>query len=296
MLNYLSTIDYYWAIKHLSIAVGVLSSLAFGGIYYFQSSLIYLPNLPQNSRKKIDEPSKYNLPFEDVVLRTKDGVRIGAYLIKREDEKEFERAPTLIYFHANAGNFGMRLPIAEVIYRVCKCNILMLSYRGYAFSEGVPDEKGLKLDAEAALDYILSHDKLKNNKIVLYGQSIGGAVAIDLASKFEDKVHGLVLENTFLSLPKLIPCVMPTLKYLTFLCHQIWDSEKSIRNIQSLPTLFLSGAKDSLIPPSHMKSLYDQLPSNKKQFQSFPNGDHNDTFLAPEYFKEMEAFFLKFIL
>lgn len=79
----------------------------------------------------------------------------------------------------------------------------MLSYRGYGKSEGTPNEKGLKIDAQTMLDFVREHEILKHTPLIAYGQSIGGAVAIDLVSRNEDSFSGLMIENTFLSLVKL---------------------------------------------------------------------------------------------
>ena len=112
----------------------------------------------------------------------------------------------MLMFHGNAGNIGHRLPIARVLATDLGCNVLMLQYRGYGKSTGTPDEKGINIDAQTGFDYLRSRDDLKDTKIVIYGQSIGGAVGIKLAMENHERdVAGLILENTFLSIPKLIP-------------------------------------------------------------------------------------------
>lgn len=87
------------------------------------------------------------------------------------------------------------------------CNVLMLEYRGYGLSTGNPDEKGLTIDAQTGLDYIRSRDDLKRTKIIVYGQSLGGAVSIGLVAnnKGTGDIAALILENTFLSIKKMIP-------------------------------------------------------------------------------------------
>lgn len=115
-------------------------------------------------------------------------------------------------FHGNAGNIGHRVPIAKVLEETLGCNVMLLEYRGYGLSSGSPDESGLKVDAQTGVDYIRERASLKDTKIIIHGQSLGGAVAIDLVAKnqYSGDIAGLILENTFLSIRKLIP---------TYVCH-----------------------------------------------------------------------------
>lgn len=110
-------------------------------------------------------------------------------------------------FHGNAGNIGHRVPIAKVLEESLGCNVLMLEYRGYGHSSGDPHEEGLKIDAQTGLDYIRERAETRNTKIVIYGQSLGGAVAIQLVAKNQEigDIAGLILENTFTSIKKMIP-------------------------------------------------------------------------------------------
>ncbi|KAF8927095.1 hypothetical protein BGZ58_010632, partial [Dissophora ornata] len=142
-----------------------------------------------------------------------------------------------------------------------------------------------------ALDFIKKHPELGGTKLIAYGQSIGGAVSIDIVARNEDKFSGLIIENTFLSLPKVIPHVLPMIKSLAFLCHQIWNSEQSIQQITRLPVLFLSGRKDELIPPAHMQELHRLLDTTGEVvWREFPEGTHNDTCLKPGYFDAIMEF------
>ena len=113
-------------------------------------------------------------------------------------------------FHGNAGNIGHRIPIARVLEENSGCSILMLEYRGYGLSSGTPNEEGLIIDAQAGLDYIRRNKRTQGGKIIVYGQSLGGAVGIQLVAKNQEAgdIAGLILENTFTSMKKLIPrCV-----------------------------------------------------------------------------------------
>lgn len=193
-----------------------------------------------------------------------------------------------------------------------KANVFALSYRGYGHSEGSPNERGLRIDAQVsfmsschlgscagssrglvqtALDAIVSHPQLEKTAVFLYGQSIGGAVSIDLASRNGARVSGLIVENTFLSLPKLVPRLMPYLSPFLFLLTETWPSESSIRKLRTdMPVLFLSGAKDELVPPDHMRELYRACASTRKEWREFADGDHNATCMQRGYFETIHAF------
>ncbi|KAI8137101.1 Alpha/Beta hydrolase protein [Fennellomyces sp. T-0311] len=262
-------------------------------LYLYQCELIYPSSFPEGSRAHVAKPSDYGIEcFTEERLRTRDHIRLHTYIMMiSEDEKIASEAPTILYFHANAGNMGHRLPIAKVFHERHGCNVVMLSYRGYGFSEGKPNEKGLRIDAQTLLDYVRAHPVLKKTLLIAYGQSIGGAVAIDLVARNEDAFAGLIVENTFLSVPKLIPHVLPVLKHFTFLCHQHWASESSVKRIQKTPVLFLSGACDELVPPPHMRRLFDQCNSKvSKDWVQFPHGMHNDTCMQSGYFTAIGNF------
>ncbi|KAK4047312.1 bem46 protein, variant [Microbotryomycetes sp. JL201] len=284
-----------WTGAAVLVSVGCCGAL----LYSFQSLLIYPSYMPQDSRTHVPTPDEFEMPYEQVNLTTPDGVRLHAYLIKRplNDDDPTARPqarPTVLLLHANAGNVGHRLPIAKVFWFNMRCNVFALSYRGYGLSEGTANEKGLKLDAQTALDYILSHPELEKTNIFLYGQSIGGAVAIHLASRNANRIRGLIVENTFLSLPKLVPTIMPYLSPFMFLLHQIWPSEDCIRTFpSSLPVLFLGGERDELIPPAHMVELHKICPSKDKEWRTFPHGTHNDTCVQPTYFQIIADFIFR---
>lgn len=110
-------------------------------------------------------------------------------------------------FHGNAGNIGHRVPIAKVLEENLGCNVLMLEYRGYGLSTGDPNEEGINIDAQTALDYIRQQKETQSGKIIVFGQSLGGAVAIQLVAKNQEAgdIVGLVLENTFTSIRDMIP-------------------------------------------------------------------------------------------
>ncbi|CAG8504184.1 4645_t:CDS:10 [Scutellospora calospora] len=254
-----------------------------------------LVNLNNRLKITVPKPTDYGMLYINELLETKDGVKIRAYVCKRIEEDANTR-PTVLMLHGSGGNMGHRLPIAESFYKNLKCNVMLVSYRGYGRSDGTPSENGLRLDAQAALDYIRKDNILKDTKVIVYGQALGGAVAIDLVSRNESKVDALIIENTFLSIPKVIPHIVPSLRYLTFICSEIWPSDSNITKLRSIPILFLSGSKDELIPPQHMKILYELAnTSGGKMFQEIENGSHYDTVSQPEYFSKIGEFFTRML-
>lgn len=170
------------------------------------SELIYPRAFPPDARTNVPRPSQFGLTdYEELFIPTPDGESLSAFYIR--PNKQHARNVTVLMFHGNAGNIGYRLPIAKILTNELRCNVLMLQYRGYGLSSGNPNEKGLMIDAQTGLDYIRQRPELRGSKIVIYGQSIGGAVAIGLASRNQKQgdIAGVVLENTFTSIRKLIP-------------------------------------------------------------------------------------------
>ncbi|KAG9841876.1 alpha/beta hydrolase BEM46/Esterase/lipase/thioesterase, partial [Aureobasidium melanogenum] len=265
----------------------VLSS----GLFYYQNELIYPRNIPPNARTDVPRPSQLGLDAEELSLPTPDGETLSAFLVKPGNASKAKNV-TLLMFHGNAGNIGHRLPIAKILANEMYCNVLMLQYRGYGLSTGNPNEKGIAIDSQTGLDYIRGRDDLKKTKIVIYGQSLGGAVSIGLAVKNKDRgdIAGLILENTFLSIKKMIPSVIPAAKYLTPLCHQVWPSEEMLPQLTNTPILFLSGLQDEIVPPLHMKKLFDICRSEPKIWKEFPYGDHNNTVAEAGYFHSIQDF------
>jgi abhydrolase domain-containing protein 13 len=172
------------------------------------SELIYPRNIPLGSTTEsgVPRPEQFGISnYEDVQIPTPDGETLAAYEIRPAHGVTVSNT-TILMFHGNAGNIGHRLPIAKYLAESNRLNVLMLEYRGYGLSTGSPDEKGLNIDAQAGLDWIRNHVK-GNPKVIIYGQSIGGAVSIQLAVRNQDRgdIAGLILENTFLSIRKMIP-------------------------------------------------------------------------------------------
>ncbi|OAX77154.1 hypothetical protein ACJ72_08551 [Emergomyces africanus] len=281
------------------LASSGLAVLASGMLYFKQNEIIYPRNVPLGSRTEVPKPSEFGMhDYEDLRIPTPDGESLAALFIRPSNKRDSKPKFTILMFHGNAGNIGHRLPIAQVLEQSLNCNILMLEYRGYGQSTGTPDEQGLKIDAQTGLDYIRHRAETSDTKVLIYGQSIGGAVAIDLTAKNQHRgdIVGLILENTFLSVKKMIPSVFPAAKYVVRLCHQYWASEDTLPKITKVPILFLSGLKDEIVPPDHMAQLFDICEASTKVWRAFPNGQHNDTVAEPGYFDHIYSFVVDHVL
>ena len=130
----------YWIYGSVLILLVLVVTLI-GALYHYQDSLLFYPEQPESARVFVQLPSSVGLSYESVYLTTKDGVQIVGYLIKQAPDV-MSHAPTLLYFHGNAGNIGHRLHNAQALFRHCGFNILLLEYRGYGKSMGSPSELG----------------------------------------------------------------------------------------------------------------------------------------------------------
>ncbi|KAF8231204.1 alpha/beta-hydrolase [Tricholoma matsutake] len=282
-----------------------------------QKFLVY-PSAYVDHPRFVHSPNHYGFQHEDLELLTLDGVTLRCYLLrpgqtrpKRKNSRHSETdygTPSLgsvIMFHGNGMNYGDCITGAGQIINM-GYTVLILSYRGYAHSEGSPSEKGLQRDAQAALDYLLADNHLAHKPIILYGQSLGGAVAIDLASRNPSKISALIVENTFTSLPGVVRG-WPIIGVFSFLCFQRWNSASKLPRVpKDLPILMLSGDLDEVVPRRHMHTLWDIAtkrgsvakgskeqsngPPAKDVFKSFTYGTHVDTYHQAGYWPTIEAF------
>mmetsp|Transcript_604 Transcript_604/g.684 ORF Transcript_604/g.684 Transcript_604/m.684 type:complete len:157 (-) Transcript_604:446-916(-) len=139
---------------------GFLLFLFLVTLYFYQDKMLYVTNMPSPEMKfpesnppKFKSPVEYSLNYEEIVITTPDGLKLCGWFIKHHETPELKE--TIVFFHANAGNIGFRLPnIAELITK-SEVNVVVVGYRGYGHSEGVPTEKGIKIDALAVFDWVL---------------------------------------------------------------------------------------------------------------------------------------------
>jgi abhydrolase domain-containing protein 13 len=276
----------YWLI--ICILLGVL-----GKLYNLQDLLLYHPNEPCESRFYVERPFVHDLSYETITIKTLDNINLHSYLLKQNNIAS-KQIPTIVYFHGNAGNIGQRLILGKYLYTICSCNVLMVEYRGYGLSEGVPSEQGFYLDAEAACSYLYSRNDIDKTRIVLYGQSIGGAVAIHTAFLAKLDYYALIIENTFTTLPDIgreLFSAIPFVNTLPEFCFKNqFRSLDKIKLINTIPCLFMSGSVDTLVPPRMMLKLFERSTSWYKRLVKIEHGDHNNTWSFPGYFQSINKF------
>ncbi len=241
----------------------------------FQRQLIYYP-----SREYEATPQEYGLAFEDVSLTTGDGEQIIGWYVPAPDSQA-----TVLFCHGNAGNISHRLHAIQLLHN-SGFNVLIFDYRGFGQSSGSPDEAGLYTDAVAAWDYLVETRGIPKGRIIVLGRSLGGAVAIELATRV--KPVGLIVEATFTRMADVARHLYPLLPSGLFLKDR-YDSVDKIAQV-TCPKLFLHGTQDTLIPFDMGRQLYEAAVA-PKVFIETP-GDHNESGFAhaPAFTKKLTLF------
>jgi fermentation-respiration switch protein FrsA (DUF1100 family) len=234
------------------------------GIRYIESHSIYFP-----MKEIFTSPETVGLPYEEIYFETSDNKRLNGWLIPN-DKARF----TVIFCHGNAGNISHRIEKISLLYRL-KLNIFIFDYRGYGKSQGSPSESGLYKDAIAAYDYLTKERKISENDIILYGESIGGAVAIDLAHKAG--VRALITEETFTSIKDMAKMAYPFIPYFIFSSR--FNCISKIREVEC-SKLIIHSIDDEIVPFYLGEKLFNAAKSPKKFLKI--RGPHNTAFLDSE--------------
>jgi len=239
------------------IAYPLIACTAFGALCYWANRSAYFPSKYPEGFWELQP----RLGAADVWLDTADGVRIHAWHVGRDEPL------VTLFFHGNAGNITDRAAHFHEI-AAAGSSVLMPDYRGYGKSGGRPTERGLYRDADAAYDYLLKTGH-RPEQIVIHGESLGSAVAVDLAAR--RKCGGVVLEAPFTSARDVARTVLPVIGPAL-----VWgfDSMEKIGRIRA-PVLFIQGDRDEIIPLRLGQRLYAASPE-PKSFWIVPGAGHND--------------------
>jgi fermentation-respiration switch protein FrsA (DUF1100 family) len=251
--------------KFLLVAACIYAGIA-ALVYFQQSDLVYYPSIA--GRELGASPRQIGLAYEDVELRSGDGVRLHGWFIPSENARG-----TLLFFHGNAGNISHRLDSIAIFNRM-NLNVFIIDYRGYGLSEGQPSETGTYLDAEAAWTYLRDGRGIAANEIIVFGRSLGASIAAWLASRH--RPAGLIVESGFSSVPSMAQRLYPFLP-VKWLAKFSYDTRRYVGRIEC-PLLVAHSRDDEIIPWAEGRLVFDAAPADK-QFLEL-RGGHNDGFLA----------------
>jgi pimeloyl-ACP methyl ester carboxylesterase len=245
-----------------------------------ESRLIYFPG---SERRLISPPAHLQLPVEAATIQTEDGLALGSWIIQAADSTGY----WLLICHGNAGNlseFGRPAHYAGL--RALGLNLLAFDYRGYGESEGAPTEDGLYRDANAAYRYLREELAVSPERVLIFGHSLGSAVAVDLASRAPSA--GLILEGALTSVLERGQELYPYIP-VRWIGRSRFPSIEKISRV-SVPKLFLHARGDEVIPLAHGRRLFDAA-SSPKTFVEL-NGGHGDAFEvdSARYFGSIRKF------
>lgn len=240
-----------------------------GGMFYQPDRTVY------------DTPDRHGLKYEEVDFQSKDGTRLSGWFIPAVGTPK----GTVIHFHGNAQNMTAHFGFVSWL-PAQGFNLFVFDYRGYGKSAGKASRRGLYEDSLAALDYIATRPGLDANKLLVLGQSLGGANAIAaVGSRPPGGVRAVVIDSAFASYRGIVHdkiAVMPLLSvFRTPLSHLLIGNSLSpeavVANIAPTPLLIIHGTSDPVIPYSHGQRLFE-LAREPKQFWTIQGGDHTEAF------------------
>ncbi|MFZ0243114.1 MAG: alpha/beta hydrolase [Desulfobacterales bacterium] len=239
-------------------------------LWSLQGQFIFRP-----SRDIIRTPADVGLAYENVFIPVAGGSGAGERVHAWWIPSVTAAGPALIYLHGNALNIGANVEHAKRFHGL-GLSVLLLSYRGYGRSDGDhPSETKVYQDAEAAWGYLVGKRRLAPDNILIYGHSLGGAVAIELAVRHPE-ARGLIVESTFTSIGDMAARsgalrIFP----LDLILTQSFDSLSKVGRLR-LPVLFLHGTDDNVVPPEMSRRLYERTLAPKR-LQFIAGGEHNNS-------------------
>jgi len=241
----------------VAVAVVYLGACAF--MFFKQSSMVYFPEARYDAT-----PDRFGMAYERVTLKTSDGVSLAAWWLPAEGARG-----AVVFAHGNGGNISHRLDKAMLL-RSWGLSVLLFDCRGYGESTGTPTEEGTYSDMIAAVDHVRVERKVPADRIILYGESLGGAVAVDEATRCP--AAGLVVDSSFTRMSDVGAYHYPWLPVRLFLKYR-YDSLSRIGRVKC-PVLVLHSPQDDIIPYRLGRALFEAA-REPKRFADLEGG-HND--------------------
>ncbi len=230
--------------------------------YVLQGKMLYYPY-----RALEMTPGTVNMEYEDVEFGTKDGNGLHGWYVPSETSRA-----VVLFCHGNAGNISHRLDSIRM-FNELDLDVFIFDYRGYGKSEGRPSEQGTYRDVEAAWEYLTVQKKIPADRIILFGRSLGGGVAAELA--LHNKPLAFIIESSFTSIPDVGKRYYPWLP-VSLLSKYRYETIDKIGSI-TCPVLVIHSPDDDIIPFEHGKRLFESANPPKEFLEIV--GDHNTGFL-----------------
>ena len=268
------------------LTITLLGSGCVNRMFYYPTADVY------------DVPSRHGLPYEPVDFFSRDGTRLTGWFLPATGEPR----GTVVHYHGNAQNLTAHFAFVSWLPRE-GFNVFVFDYRGYGRSEGVPDRRGVHEDGLAALDYVMKRPDVHPERVVVLGQSLGGAVAVAaLASRSERPVKAVVIDSSFYSYQRIVRDKIrgiPVLSWFRWpLSWLVVSNRRSpgpvIHHLAPIPLLVIHGTDDEVIPPAHGRKLFEAA-GEPKTLVMVPGGRHTDALVHPDprYRKQVVDFFMR---
>lgn len=254
---------FLWPVVAVIVFFGLLAAI----LYLAQGKLVFFPSSEISLR-----PDQIGLTYEELLINVTPTEKLHAWFFPLDHNRPTEK--TVLFFHGNAGNISHRLETASLITELgAEC--ILFDYRGYGRSDGSATEENCYADAMAVYDWLRQTKGVDADDIVLFGRSLGGAVAIDLATRVE--CGGLIVESTFSSIEEMGKRMYPFLP-VKYLVRYRFDSFEKISRV-NCPVLVTHSPDDEMVPFKMGRKLFEAASAPRRFLEL--SGGHND----PGYFQ-----------
>lgn len=234
-------------------------------LFFFQDRMVFLPNMP--GRTLTATPKDAGFDFEDVTLETSDGLKLHGWYVPAAQARG-----VVLFLHGNAGNISHRLDSIAIFHEL-GLDTLIIDYRGYGQSQGKPSEQGTYLDAEAAWHYLVNDRGVAADRIIVFGRSLGGAVAAWLANQYTPAA--LIIESSFSSALDIARKLYPFMP-VRLITRLEFPVSLHVSRLQC-PLLVVHSRDDEIIPFTMAEAIYESAAEPKSLLEIW--GDHNNGFL-----------------